>query len=1193
MKNKSVIVMNSILSIIVAVCMIIPLMSSLYDMPSNDQDLYILGADVENSILVNEENIYPGPVILGTEETVFDWSSDAFELEDIPDGPARAFIDANGDIQLLATHFKNRRMIGSDFDNLVHEYSLVMDSDLDSDPSNYNANEWLSATYVTPDDTIYALIHNEYVGSYFGQYSGNWMESWYNSITSAESTDNGVSYSHAAAPPNHLVASIPYTYQAMEGYGPAGIFGGSNIIKNPNDDYYYTLVHLEVFGYQDWGVGVMRTDNLSDPTSWRAWNGIGYDTRPINPYTEGTYDPADHVFQPVSRDNISKMCSSLTFNTYFNKFMVVGMRCDGLNGRPDGIYYSLSDDLITWTPDQLIMECETWWNSDITDSKHHYPSIIDPDSPGRNFEYSDQEAYLYYTLWHDDDPSTTYNRDLVRIPITFSNISNYAPIRPTCMYPEYYESDVNIKPTLEASSYSDPDYDSHNASQWQLTDIQGNYSSPIFDSGWNTTALELINVPINLSYSTTYYWRVRYQDNESAESPWALELPFTTMDPNDPPLQPTGESPPNGTTGVGVTNLSLQSSVYSDPNGDQNIASRWQITITLGDYTSPYFDSGIDTVNKEYIMLPMMLELNTTYYWRVQHQDEHNLWSDWSDEIWFTTEAATPPATPTGFSAIALGSSEIALNWDDNLEPDMDYYSIYRSISSGFTCNASNLVVNVSIFASSEHVDGFLSGATEYFYRVTAVDECGAESVPSDEDSAMTSIDTVPGSPTNLAVAWDTISDITFLDEDFSDAVVPPTGWAENDPTGSWDLGWSNTADGNSPEAKFTQPGYSIDDIWRLYAGPMDTSNAASLNLKWDNYFDDWGGEPNKVTVKIQTSSDGIIWQDTSWSYISGSGNLGPSLEQLTIGNSDVGSATFYVSFTIDGDAFDMNYWYLDNIFLNFTATSTQYNNFLSWNLSPDDGAGDNDVNYYNIYRSDIQSGPWDMAHIIDTVPAGTDSYSDIEKGEFDGVNWWYVIRAVDLSSYEDVNTNAVSESGIINNSYDIDLSGFSAGEWAFVSFPYIMSGNIQTIFDDSVSGGGGTTWDIAKWYDPADFSDPWKTYNINSLGTSDMPIVCHTMGIWLHLTATDGTLSTGITGDYSASAVDIMLETGWNLVGYPSATPRLASDTLPVQADMIAIYQSSAPYIIGITDLASATMSEGNAYWVHVTSNVVWSVVP
>jgi len=232
-----------------------------------------------------------------------------------------------------------------------------------------------------PDDTVHALIHNEYVGSYFGQYSGNWMESWYNSITLAESTDNGVSYSHATAP-NHLVASIPYTYQTMEGRGPAGIFGGSNIIKHPTDNYYYALVHLEVFGYQDWGVGVMRTDNLSDPTSWRAWNGIDYGSRLINPYAEGMYDPADHIFEPVSRDNISKMCSSLTFNTYFNKFMVVGMRCDGPNGRPDGIYYSLSDDLITWTPDQLIMECETWWNNDITDSKHNYPSIIDPDSAG-------------------------------------------------------------------------------------------------------------------------------------------------------------------------------------------------------------------------------------------------------------------------------------------------------------------------------------------------------------------------------------------------------------------------------------------------------------------------------------------------------------------------------------------------------------------------------------------------------------------------------------------------------------------------------------------------------------------------------------------------------------------------------------------------------------------------------------------
>ena len=404
-----------------------------------------------------------------------------------------------------------------------------------------------------------------------------------------------------------------------------------------------------------------------------------------------------------------------TYNTYFNKFLLVGMRNDGPNGRPDGIYYSLSDDLINWLPDQLIMECETWWNNDPSDSKHHYPSIIDPDSSGRNFEYSDQNAYLYYTLWHDDDPTTTYNRDLVRIPITFSNISNYSPTRPNCMYPENQESNVDLSPTLESSSYDDPDNDLHNASQWQITAISGNYTIPLFDSGWNSTALVLINSQVNLTYSTTYYWRVRYQDANNSISPWSSEFSFNTRPPNEAPSQPVGESPPTGTTGVGNINVSFESSVYFDNNSDLHTASQWQISTISGNFSTTVFDSGTDTVDLEYIMVPTRLELNTTHYWRVRHQDAHSAWSQWSNEAYFTTELPSPPTAPNGLLAVTLSSSEIFLNWDDNAESDVNHYCIYRSQASGVVCNVSNFIVEVPVRLNSEFTNGVLTGEIFYF----------------------------------------------------------------------------------------------------------------------------------------------------------------------------------------------------------------------------------------------------------------------------------------------------------------------------------------------------------------------------------------------------------------------------------------------------------------------------------------------
>ena len=96
-----------------------------------------------------------------------------------------------------------------------------------------------------------------------------------------------------------------------------------------------------------------------------------------------------------------------------------------------------------------------------------------------------------------------------------------------------------------------------------------------------------------------------------------------------------------------------------------------------------------------------------------------------------------------------------------------------------------------------------------------------------------------------------------------------------------------------------------------------------------------------------------------------------------------------------------------------------------------------------------------------------------------------------------------------------------------------------------------------------------------------------------MQLTASDGTLSTSTTGTYSPGNVIIQLYAGWNMVGYPSKIPRLASDTLPGSASRVAFYNSVAPYLIIDGAPGAVTFVEGNAYWVYVPANIPWSVVP
>ena len=357
-----------------------------------------------SSISLISQIIYPGTPTTGTAETVFDYSVSKCHADDLPDAPARAFRNAAGKINLLASHYTSWRMTGSTFSALSKNCTSVMDSHLDSDPSKFNNKEWISSTYTTDGINIHALIHEEYVPC------GDWNTCWYNAITYASSADSGKTYTHTTAP-SHLVAASPYQSPYPTTHVPFGIFGGSNIIEK--DGYYYKLVQLEAYKLQDYGVGVLRTTNLSDPTSWRGWDGTGYNVTFVNPYTATGYTIADKILAPVSRDVIGKMCASLTFNTYFNKFMVVDYTVGEINGQLKyGFYYSLSDDLINWTAKRIIYQfnSSTWVAGGL-----NYPSIIDHDDVTRNFERPDQTVYLYYTKWNSG-----LDRDLMRMSVTFN-----------------------------------------------------------------------------------------------------------------------------------------------------------------------------------------------------------------------------------------------------------------------------------------------------------------------------------------------------------------------------------------------------------------------------------------------------------------------------------------------------------------------------------------------------------------------------------------------------------------------------------------------------------------------------------------------------------------------------------------------------------------------------------------------------
>ena len=354
---------------------------------------------------------------IGPEVMVYDWSTQKCEDNDITDEAARAFRDDTGKVQLMNTHFVNYRWIGNTLEGpFSHPCTKTMSSSNQSDPAKYDAKEWLASPWTPDGKTIYALVHNEYQGQLF-QSCPSASVCWFNSITSAVSTNSGATFTQSAAP-SHLVAAIPYQFSKD---GPNGYFTPSNIVRS-GDGYFYAMFRAQPHLAQQLGSCLVRTRDISDPTSWRAWNGTNFSVQFINPYVV-TVNPAEHVCAPVDFLSIGTITESLTYNTYFRKWMLVGNSVgDAAHGKPPGVYYSFSDDLLEWTNATLLMAAEITFVKDCNPPDPiKESSILDPASTSRNFETTGQRPQQFYTWYHLSGCNGTLDRDLVRIPIEFSN----------------------------------------------------------------------------------------------------------------------------------------------------------------------------------------------------------------------------------------------------------------------------------------------------------------------------------------------------------------------------------------------------------------------------------------------------------------------------------------------------------------------------------------------------------------------------------------------------------------------------------------------------------------------------------------------------------------------------------------------------------------------------------------------------
>jgi hypothetical protein len=235
---------------------------------------------------------------------------------------------------------------------------------------------------------------------------------------------------------------------------------------------------------------------------------------------------------------------------------------------------------------------------------------------------------------------------------------------------------------------------------------------------------------------TTYYYKVKAEGtSNSYDSAFTAAITATT----------TGAAPnaPSGLTASAASSSQVNLSWTDNSSNETGFEVKRAIDSAFtqnvvwigGIQGTSYSDTG--------------LSASTTYYYKVRAEGATQD-SAYSAAASATTNAsgATIPNAPSGFSAVAVSSTQANLSWTDNSSNETGF-EVKRATDSGFTQN----VVWIGGIQGTTYSNTGLSPSTAYYYKVRAEGTAG-KSAYSSSASVTTGPPPVSGLPFAGINAW-------------------------------------------------------------------------------------------------------------------------------------------------------------------------------------------------------------------------------------------------------------------------------------------------------------------------------------------------------------------------------------------------------------------------------------------------------
>jgi hypothetical protein len=233
-----------------------------------------------------------------------------------------------------------------------------------------------------------------------------------------------------------------------------------------------------------------------------------------------------------------------------------------------------------------------------------------------------------------------------------------------------------------------------------------------------------------------------------------------------------------------------------------------------------------------------------------------------------------------------------------------------------------------------------------------------------------------------------------MIEEHFN--IFPPTGWTTTSTSGQINWGGynSNNAGGTAPEARFYWTP-STTAVQRMITMPINTIGSSTLDLEFKHYISDFSGG---YYIRLETTSDGTNWNTVqSWP----AANLPATTENIIIDNDDVGSTSFQLAWVFDGNSYNINYWYVDDVYIE--SGTPQNMGYLEGEVTLSGGTG-------NIQEVEIVAGSF-MTHPDESG----DYLIPLAPGTYD--------VTASLAGYETITANDVSIVANQTTTVDFELT--------------------------------------------------------------------------------------------------------------------------------------------------------------------------